>query len=70
MKNDTGALQIPMQVGSELRIKKTGELVMGNPEVELAHDAAAADAVLSYRYDAAAGEHVLRLLKPVSTGRL
>jgi len=59
-------LKIPMQVGSELRIKNTGELVVGNPEIELAEDRKAAGAILSYSFDASAGEHILRLLKPVA----
>jgi hypothetical protein len=57
---------IPMQVGAELRIKQSGEVVMGNPEVELAEDQAAADAVLSYTFDKEAGEHILRLVNPVA----
>jgi len=57
---------IPMQVGTELRIKNTGDLVVGNPEIELAEDQRAADAILSYTFDQAAGEHILRLLKPVA----
>jgi hypothetical protein len=59
-------LRIPMQVCSELRIKNTGELVVGNPEIELSGENTAADAVLSYRFDANAMEHILRLLEPVA----
>jgi hypothetical protein len=66
MKNDSGALRIPMQVGSEVRVKNTGEVVVDNPEIELANDKRAADAVLSYRFDRAAGEHIFRLLDPVA----
>lgn len=62
-------IRIPMQVGSEFRIKSTGDLVMDNPEIELAADRKAADAVLSYRFDRATGEHVLRLLDPVADHR-
>jgi hypothetical protein len=62
-------ITIPMQVGSEFRIKSTGDLVMDNPEIELAGDRRAADAVLSYRFDRATGEHVLRLLDPVADHR-
>jgi hypothetical protein len=62
-------LRIPMQVGSELRIKNTGEFVIDNPEVELAENRRAADAVLSYRFDRTAGEHILRLLDPVADHR-
>jgi len=66
MKNEDTGMTIPLQVGSELRIKKNGELTVGNPEVELADQIAAADAVLSYRFDPKTGEHILRLLEPVA----
>jgi hypothetical protein len=52
---------IAMQVGSELRIRNTGEVVQGNegsPEDHLA------DAVLHYRFDVDKEEHVFRLLDP------
>ena len=58
--------QIPLQVGSELRIKNGGEIVLDNPELELAEGTRAADAVLSYRFDRSTGEHILRLLDPVA----
>ncbi len=58
--------RIPLQVGSELRIRNNGELTVSNPTVEAAPALDAADAVLDYRYDAATGEHVLRLLQPVA----
>ena len=58
--------KIPMQVGSELRIRNNGEISLGNPEIEVALYPDAADAVLSYRYDAKAGQHLLRLLEPVA----
>jgi hypothetical protein len=58
-----------MQVGSELRIKTTGELAIDNPEIELAPDIRAADAVLSYRFDRTTGEHILCLLDPVADHR-
>ena len=54
--------RIPLQSGSELRIRNNGEVNVSNPTMELAADAA--DAVLEYRYDAQTGEHVLRLLEP------
>lgn len=57
---------IPMQVGTELRIRENGVIVLDNPELELAGDTTAADAVLSYRFDAESGEHILRLLEPVA----
>jgi len=62
-------VRIPLQVGSELRIKNNGDIVLDNPELELARDVTAADAVLSYRFDAQANEHVLRLLDPVAERR-
>jgi quinol monooxygenase YgiN len=58
--------QIPMQVGSELRIRNNGELILGNPELELGLYRGAADAMLSYRFDAKLREHVIRLLEPVA----
>lgn len=66
--------RIPLQVGSELRIRNSGELHVSNPTLEILADAeghalnpeAAADAVLEYRFDPQTGEHVLRLLKPVA----
>jgi len=62
--------KIPMQVGSELHITNKGELSLGNPELELGLFEGAADAVLSYRFDAKSGEHVIRLLEPVAEHRL
>lgn len=61
--------RIPMQIGSELRIRNNGELIFDNPEVELALEPAAADAVLLYRFDRNKGEHILRLLEPVANRR-
>jgi len=60
------AEQIPMQVGSELRITNQGAISLGNPEIE---NRTAADAVLSYRFDAGSGEHVVRLLDPLADRR-
>jgi hypothetical protein len=57
--------RIPLQVGSELRIRNNGELSVSNPTVEGAPAQDAADAVLDYRFDPQTGEHVLRLLQPV-----
>jgi hypothetical protein len=59
-------IQIPLQVGSELRIKNNGDLTLGNPQLELAGDTSAADAVLLYRLDPRSGEHILHLLDPVA----
>ena len=65
--------RIPLQVGTELRIRNNGELRVSNPTLEVMGDDeghaldpdAAADAVLDYRFDAQTGEHVLRLERPV-----
>ena len=57
--------RIPMQVGSELRIKSNGEISVDNPTVEAAPALVAADAVLDYRFDFETGEHVIRLIEPV-----
>lgn len=56
--------RIPLQVGSELRIRNMGEVSVSNPTIEAApsHDAAAA--VIDYRYDPQTGEHVIRLVEP------
>lgn len=62
-------LHIPMQVGSELRIKNDGAVIVDNPELELALEEKAADATLSYRYDAKEGVHILRLLDPLADHR-
>jgi hypothetical protein len=59
-------MKIVLQVGAELRINNNGEVIMSNPELELASEARAADAVLLYRFDPRAGEHVLRLVDPVA----
>jgi hypothetical protein len=59
-------MKIVLQVGSELRISNNGEVIMSNPELELARDDGAADAVLLYRFDPSAGEHTFRLVDPVA----
>ena len=56
--------RIPLQTGSELRIRNNGEVSVDNPTFETALSANAADAVLEYRYDSHTGEHVLRLVEP------
>jgi hypothetical protein len=58
--------QIPMQVGSVLRIKNSGEIMVSNPELELARDPDAADAVLLYYFDPVSNEHIIRLQEPVA----
>lgn len=62
-KNET---RIVLQVGSELRIKNNGDIVIDNPELELVGEDRAADAVLIYRFDAENGVHSLRLVDPVA----
>ena len=69
MKQEREELRIPMQVGSELRIKNDGAVVVDNPELELALEEKAADETLSYRYDAKEGVHILRLLEPLADHR-
>jgi hypothetical protein len=59
--------RIPLQVGSEVRIRNTGEINVNNPSVEAAPAVKAADAVLDYRFDSQTGEHVLRLVQPLSS---
>jgi quinol monooxygenase YgiN len=61
--------RIPMQVGSELRISNSGEIIMDNPEIELARTPNAADATLAYRFNRNLGEHILRLVDPVADHR-
>lgn len=58
--------KIVLQVGAELRVKNNGDVIMGNPELVLAEEDGAADAVLLYRFDAKVGEHIFRLLDPVA----
>ena len=59
-------MKIVLQVGTELRITNKGEVVVSNPELELASEDRAADAVLLYRFNANSGEHVFRLVDPVA----
>lgn len=61
---DSGETEIVLQVGTELRITNRGEVILSNPELELARDERAADATLRYRFDASAGEHIFRLVEP------
>jgi len=49
-----------------LRVTSKGEVVVSNPELELAREDRAADAVLLYRFNADRGEHVFRLVEPVA----
>jgi len=63
---ESNQTRIVLQVGSELRIRNNGDIVIDNPELELGGDDRAADAVLMYRFDDKAGVHVLRLVDPVA----
>jgi hypothetical protein len=58
-----------MQVHTELRIRKTGEIAVSNPSVGLGPNDLAASAVISYRFDEGTGEHVIRLEEPLSHDR-
>ncbi len=59
-------MKIVLQVGMVLRVTNKGEVVVSNPELELAREDRAADAVLLYRFNADRGEHVFRLVQPVA----
>jgi hypothetical protein len=65
-QNRQNETRVVLQVGSELRIKNNGDIVIDNPELELASENQAADAVLMYRLDPQTKEHVLRLVEPVA----
>ena len=65
----THPTRIPMQVHSELRIKRTGEIAVSNPSVGFGPNDLAASAVVSYRFDEQTGEHVIRLEEPMSHDR-
>jgi hypothetical protein len=58
-----------MQVGSELRIGKDGEVSVSNATSQAAASPVVAEAVFDYRFDPQTGEHVLRLLEPVAENR-
>jgi hypothetical protein len=64
MKSNPDETKIVLQVGSSVRIKNNGDMVVDNPELELVGEDNAADAVLMYRFDSQAGEHVIRLAEP------
>jgi hypothetical protein len=61
-----GELKIVLQVGTELRVTNKGEVIVGNPELELAREDRAADAVLMYSFNPTTGEHTFRLVDPVA----
>ena len=56
---------IVLQVGTELRITNNGEIILSNPELELARETRAADATLIYKFDPK-GEHSFRLVEPLA----
>ncbi len=62
----TEVTRIPMQIGTEVRIKASGELAVSNPETEIQPSEAAASAILTYYRDPQTGEHVIGLAKPLS----
>jgi hypothetical protein len=62
----TEQMRIVLQVGAELRVNNKGEIVVSNPELELAREESAADAVLLYRFDPQSGQHIFRLAEPVA----
>ncbi|MBC8164870.1 MAG: hypothetical protein H7Y20_03230 [Bryobacteraceae bacterium] len=65
-KSDSNVTRIPMQVHTELHIKKGGEISVSNPSIGLGPNDLAASAVISYRFDPATGDHVIRLEEPMS----
>ena len=69
MKAESNQTRIVLQVGSELRIKNDGDIIIDNPELEPAADDRAAGAVLMYRFDERAGIHVLTLVDPLADHR-
>lgn len=69
MSSHPSFTRIPLQVGSELRIRNDGELTVDNPTVEAASALDAADAVIDYRFDPTTGSHVIRLVEPTARRR-
>jgi hypothetical protein len=59
-------MKIVLQVGTELRVTNQGDVILSNPELELAREEGAADAVLLYRFNPHAGEHTFRLIDPLA----
>ena len=59
-------MTIPLQIGSEIRIKSDGHIAVSNPTVELEPSDAVADAVLHYHFERDTREHVLRLVEPLA----
>jgi hypothetical protein len=63
MATTSDEMRIVLQVGTERRITNKGEVILSNPEVELAREDRAADAVLMYKFSPSAGEHSFRLVE-------
>jgi len=59
-------MEIVLQVGTVLRITNKGEVILSNPELELAREEPAADAVILYRFNPKTGEHIIRLAEPTA----
>jgi phage gp45-like len=57
---------IVLQVGTELRITNSGEIILSNPELELSRETRAADATILYKFDPNKSEHSLRLVDPLA----
>jgi hypothetical protein len=51
MATTSDEMKIVLQVGTELRITNNGEVILSNPELELAREDRAADAVLLYKFN-------------------
>jgi hypothetical protein len=66
MAANTEGTKIVLQVGSELRIRNNGDVIVDNPAIELASGDGAGDAVILYRFNEKAGEQVFRLLASVA----
>ena len=66
MATTSDEMKIVLQVGTELRITNKGEVILSNPELELAREDRAADAVLLYKFNPSASEHTFRLVDPLA----
>lgn len=55
-------MRIPLQRSTEIWIKTKGEVRISNPELEVAEDDKAVEAVIGYRFDPGSKQHVIRLL--------
>lgn len=65
-QSTSGEQTVVLQVGTELRITNDGEIILSNPELELAREERAADATLIYKFDPSKGEHSFRLVEPLA----